>query len=672
MAAKDYECANVYVSEPFEPIESGTAAITSGTPNLTDSGNPFTVDMVGRSVIIVGAGTAGADLAAIITAFVGAGAVTLDTNAGTTVSGANARYNLIKLNHEHALTVADPDTDISDVLKSPDHPAWASAIQDPDWDRSQGFARVGGRNVLVYPFGFYANDGVTFVALHQMFPGRHPFCRFLVARAAAHVKIKGRMFAGFYNNNPLVLDWVKGDPFTIDGAVLGSPASTVSTQYMVVLETQQGFSIVSDVLTIASAPSNTGFSQGARVLLEWPYYAGTVNKKIYRKQGAGNVYLLEQDGSGSNQYVDVNISTRTDTGSASFPTFTNEQQYVRSYFAFNENLTDQISVNGVSDEWTLCEFRMPFVQSINMAQIFDPCLILGIDEPLATEITDAVVTGTAVQSDTGAFDAAMVGKNCTFTDSDGNTHSTTVSAFTDANNIAVTSGPGNGTYTLEIEDSQPNGLLFDQIGVSLTDGEWTYNPEDNSEARGTPVVIAPDGTSQGGGILTGDGGGGGGVIITCIHVDTMMAIQDGENVQWIAAKDILPGKHRVWNGLGGHKSAFNPVRWKRVAEVDEMYLVRTFSARIACTRGHRFVSTPETFVAGIPLADLSQGEKVLISDANSIRLEPITGLRRLQGKFEVVSFGLETKGRPAETRHLMVCANFVSHNEKPGGDIIIV
>ena len=67
-------------------------AITTGTPNLTSATAAFTVADQGKSIEVVGAGAAAAVLRTTILTYVGATAVTLAANAGTTVSAAVVAY----------------------------------------------------------------------------------------------------------------------------------------------------------------------------------------------------------------------------------------------------------------------------------------------------------------------------------------------------------------------------------------------------------------------------------------------------------------------------------------------------------------------------------------------------------------------------------------------------
>jgi hypothetical protein len=68
------------------------AAISSSSTTLTSASNLFTSAHVGAQVYVAGAGSGGAILSTTISAYVGAGQVTLATAASTTVSGAQAAW----------------------------------------------------------------------------------------------------------------------------------------------------------------------------------------------------------------------------------------------------------------------------------------------------------------------------------------------------------------------------------------------------------------------------------------------------------------------------------------------------------------------------------------------------------------------------------------------------
>lgn len=66
------------------------AAITSGLAALTSASNPWVAGDAGSAIVVQGAGAAGADLLTTILSYSSAGAVTLNANAGTTVTGNRA------------------------------------------------------------------------------------------------------------------------------------------------------------------------------------------------------------------------------------------------------------------------------------------------------------------------------------------------------------------------------------------------------------------------------------------------------------------------------------------------------------------------------------------------------------------------------------------------------
>jgi hypothetical protein len=86
-AARRHQIAETMLAAPGGI--DGTAAvvsITSGTPTLTSAAPEWTAADVGKTVWVVGAGAAGADLATSISAFNSTQNVTLANNAGTTVT----------------------------------------------------------------------------------------------------------------------------------------------------------------------------------------------------------------------------------------------------------------------------------------------------------------------------------------------------------------------------------------------------------------------------------------------------------------------------------------------------------------------------------------------------------------------------------------------------------
>jgi hypothetical protein len=89
-------------------------AITVGLAALTSASNPFVVGDVGQTIVVEGAGAAGAALITTIAAYVGAGQVTLTAVAGTTVTAARVWWRGISVATHAGPTYAyawyDPET----------------------------------------------------------------------------------------------------------------------------------------------------------------------------------------------------------------------------------------------------------------------------------------------------------------------------------------------------------------------------------------------------------------------------------------------------------------------------------------------------------------------------------------------------------------------------------
>lgn len=670
---KDKECANIYAYPKIDPITITDAAINTGTPNLSAViSNPFTAAMVGRYVQVAGAGPAGATLITTILAYVDAGHVTLATNAGTTVPAATARINLQKLTHTNKLNAAA--TNPSDALKDAAHSAFGSNIQDPDWKQDRGIVRIGGTNVAGYPFGRFDSTGLVYAALHLLESGREPFARVNIARTNPYVFFKGKLFLGIYNNHESSLDWVKGTAFDLTPSLdPNPPVSTVSTTYVVVIETDQGYTLVSNPLVVANAPDDAAFAAGNRLTLTWTYFAGATITRVYRKRGVGNVFMMEQLESGTNTWTDVNISTREDTLSGVFPSFGDQVNAVSSYWATSDGALDDLSVDGALNEWWQpLEVTLPFPPSVNMANVFDPHFIIGLTEALATKLTDVQTHSTnVVDSPAAQFTAAMTGKAFTLVKQDGTVTVTGTFTFVSPTQGTL-STPATWTEdgsTLIIDDSQPHGLLFDLVGVSPNPGEWAPHTEDDSELRGQPVASNPNGSTQGSssgnpptGVPGTDVGGGRGRI-DCVLFDAIGRVFSG-NLKCPGRKraDEITLEDLLWNGLGYAADDYNEIESITISYVDELCLFETESKVLPCTHTHRVVSTPGTYRCGKAVGNYRASQNVLISDESSRRIEAVSAIPRITGKFKVVSFKLKDKGRLKD--HLMVFNDVVSHNSK--------
>lgn len=108
------------------------ANISSATAALTTTASVFASTDVGKTVYILGAGSAGATLSTLITAYTSPTQVTLGANAGTNVFSAVAsfggdmdddRRNVLELDE----TISTIDLEVTrTILETPSHPRWTN------------------------------------------------------------------------------------------------------------------------------------------------------------------------------------------------------------------------------------------------------------------------------------------------------------------------------------------------------------------------------------------------------------------------------------------------------------------------------------------------------------------------------------------------------------------
>lgn len=673
-----HEAANVYVFPPLAPVTVNDAAMTNGSNVLTCATSaPFTAAMNGRYVVVSGAGAAGVPLIGTFT-YTSATTGTLSNPAATTVTGATVRINLQKLTHRNT---KNNGTGANDALKDANHTDYAASISDPDWLKIAGYARLGSKNVAAFPFGHFASDGTTYVPLHQLYPGRVVFTRLNIARANKFVHVPGRLFLGIYNNKDTQLDWVRGSAFAVAARVEvigGASFSTRTAQYQVIIDTQSGYSLVSQILDVANCPDEAALNSiRAKVHLTWTPFAGAINVKVYRKYAGENVFLLEESSSLNGTYTDINHPLRQNVGAA-FPTVSAERQEVGSYWASALGELDDLVISGDAP-WQPTEVYLPFPPSVNLAEVFDPHLIIGLTESLSTRLTGIETNGTTgvIEAEGSPFTAGMVGKVALIRSQSTNTNlTTTVASFTSSSQITLAAVPPSAASdnVLEIKDSQPRGLLFDCVGTAVMDeefggGEWQFHTDDNSEGRKQRAVAVPNGSVQGSaGGNPGTGGGTGGIVEPggepeCVLNSLLIAVRGVSNtdIQLKLARHVTL-EDRLWTGLGFEDENFNEVAWIKFSRVTEVLHFRSGKEEFIGTATHRFVPSLQHAKKGVAAASFLEGENTLLFRAGSVKLNAIASIEPLDGLFDVVSFGLKKTTKPYG--HLFIANNWLSHNLK--------
>jgi hypothetical protein len=147
------------------------ASITSGTDDLTTVSDAFTAEDVGKAIRVYGAGAAGADLITTILAYVSATAVTLATNASTTIAAKQIKWG----------------TDDTSAIQ-----AAINAVNDS-----------GKAGRVFFPYGWYTINGPLITSLNSV----NPNCQIYIPLNTVALNricfiLEGEVKTA-YNNGPL-------------------------------------------------------------------------------------------------------------------------------------------------------------------------------------------------------------------------------------------------------------------------------------------------------------------------------------------------------------------------------------------------------------------------------------------------------------------------------------
>lgn len=180
---------------------------------------------------------------------------------------------------------------VGDSTALPDPGRSDTPTMDPYWNRSIGYAELGSTRTLDFPLPL------------NFSPGRKLYVPLIIARRSANVGVPGRLFAGIWDNTAGQRDWLMGGTFEVTAQIIGVPAATTSTEYVVVMTSDFGLTVKSSILTVPGAPSDSSFISGSvYVKLTWPRFAGFIHSDIYRKRGG--VFQLVAQESTVNEYFD--------------------------------------------------------------------------------------------------------------------------------------------------------------------------------------------------------------------------------------------------------------------------------------------------------------------------------------------------------------------------------
>lgn len=207
---------------------------------------------------------------------------------------------------------ANVSTASAGALKSVGHSLYAASeganAYIPDWDRTNGWARLGSPttqyDVCVQMLGKVVG------------PGQRWYFRFL-ARAldAAVLPDDVQLYAGFWHKAGGTEGWVEGGDFTLSYTIKGTAGAT-AREYRVLAKTASGVEVLSAVLAVPDSPAVLDFTN--YVQLFYDAGPGFIEFHIYRKDGATYTHLYTVRNTVDLQYNDTD-NTATHQAAAGWP-----------------------------------------------------------------------------------------------------------------------------------------------------------------------------------------------------------------------------------------------------------------------------------------------------------------------------------------------------------------
>jgi hypothetical protein len=519
------------------------------------------------------------------------------------------------------------------TLKTEDH-----TLYDPnacDWDIPTGTAQLSDDWDLS---AFFPGNNIE--------PGYSYYAVFSIVRLNKWVWSlpEVSIFCGLYGESDATGDWywLSAD-FEVTATVFGTVATPTSREYRILAKTDRGFRIRSSVLTVADAPSDTDFANGARVFLSWPRAMnyGIVGYEVWRNTG-GTYQLLFETSAGQPQYIDNNSFQSSDVG---WPT--SDFEKLVAYTASSPNLIRQLGYAGDPQNigWSTLPFAIKVPQNYDRGDTVTPSgqwVRWGLTGQLDYNVEGCSATqGSAtVTNAEGPFHAGMVGLHFSCFSKNGEVEYpdvyTEVTAYISPTEIEIFVDGFIGYPFASSSDvrfyifdgAPPHSLSVDLAHVTYSQGAtFSPNPEDISPDRGDPAAV-PNGTTQDGPQIPQEPGDPDGRPPYCLYEMEMVVTDKGE----VSAIDLQPGM-LLTDGLRK-----NVIVSKTLA-TDFVWMVETENgATILCTDTKRIFVDEENAVA---LAGLQRGDSIMTVLGDERVASPIIVKERFPEKRVVVQIALK-------------------------------
>lgn len=269
------EAYNWFTASPDTAIE-GTGSIAAGDNTLTLNTSDFVADDAGKEIVIEGDS---GNLITTIASYTDAAQVELTDAAAETITSGRVRWRLRALKEDSTDQDVDANPATNTTLKTSAHSLYGSTVNDPDYDKTNGWARTGATNWLAAPLPknfFKAGTVYTATFIYHL---REP--------VGGENNKQITPVIGIWDNSPGRRQFLEGKPISVTAETIGSPVSTVSREYFIVFYTNWGEKIGSQKVTVADAPADGSFvTNQVYVNLSWRQPRGAIRTEIYRRTGA--------------------------------------------------------------------------------------------------------------------------------------------------------------------------------------------------------------------------------------------------------------------------------------------------------------------------------------------------------------------------------------------------
>ena len=494
-------------------------------------------------------------------------------------------------------------------LKSSAHALYLSS--QTNWSRETapaGVARINSGSTLDIPLVQPSGE-----------PSYVLFAAFNIAKKNQYVyaPVGARITCGMYGRQNGVWDYLNG-AFAVTALVSGTVTTPTSRDYRVHTRTSRGFTVQTPTTTVASAPSDTDFSNGARVILSWqkPLQYGVLGYDIYRLTGA-TYKLLGRVESGLTTYIDNNAFL-PDVVSA-YPTadFTKLQAYT----ATSDSVLATLATDGVDANWDTLPFAIKVPANYNHSLTdftryqWVRWNITGLTGGrFDMRVTDGVTNSTEiVTSAVGQFNAGMVGKTMVITAKEG-THTAAIASYTSPTEVGLGLFPVSFSSTeaeLVVEGgADVNSVYIDLAHLSFGENAiFGFHPDDLNPSRGVPPVAA-NGSNQGGTIILPEippPGGDGDGSPRCVWIEELVTVTDGSGLIFqIKAEELKNGMFTFFQNEIGIIAGIE----YGVADIWSVETANGFVAHTSDT--HKYLDDP-CDLTGLPLAMKPVGSPVFTS-----------------------------------------------------------